>query len=135
MKILLDTHVIIWVLTDDPRLSAQAREMISSPDNVVYFSTVSLWEIAIKNQKAPLKCPYHEADILNYCMASDMESLSLLPSHVLALRNLHVREGHFLSNQDPFDRMLVAQARAESLLLLTHDLNLTHYQEECILLI
>ena len=53
MNILLDTHAVLWSLTSDPRLTPQAREMILSPDNVVCFSVVSLWEIAIKNQKSP----------------------------------------------------------------------------------
>ena len=135
MKLLLDTHVIIWALTDDPRLSAKARELISSPDHLVFFSAVSLWEISIKNTKAPLKCPYHEAEILEFCVAADMEPLSILPRHVLAVRNLRVFPDQFLSNQDPFDRLLIAQAKSDKLLLLTHDANLSHYQEPCIQMI
>ena len=135
MKILLDTHVIIWALTDDPRLSPKARELISSRDNLVFFSAVSLWEISIKNTKAPQKCPYHEAKILEYCVAADMEPLSILPRHVLAVRDLQIAPGHHLSNQDPFDRLLVAQAKSDKLLLLTHDANLSRYQESCILMI
>ena len=53
MRILLDTHVIIWALTEDPRLSGAARDLIASPDNIILFSVASLWEIAIKNQKNP----------------------------------------------------------------------------------
>ena len=66
MKLLLDTHMILWALTNDPQLSCKAREMISDPENVICCSTVSLWEIAIKNQKSPEKCPYHEKKILEY---------------------------------------------------------------------
>ena len=132
MKILLDTHVIIWSITNDPRLSASARSLILSPENMVFFSTVSLWEIAIKNQKSPEKCPYHEKDILDYCIASGYEPVYLLPRHVLGIRTLHVREGRVLSNQDPFDRILLAQARAENCLLLTHDSHFENYGEKCI---
>lgn len=132
MKILLDTHVIIWSITNDPRLSASARSLILSPENMVFFSTVSLWEIAIKNQKSPEKCPYHEKDILDYCIASGYEPMYLLPRHVLGIRTLHVREGRVLSNQDPFDRILLAQARAENCLLLTHDSHFENYGEKCI---
>ena len=57
MKLLLDTHIMIWALTDDPRLSQSARNLLSSPENIILFSMASLWEIAIKNQKAPEKCP------------------------------------------------------------------------------
>lgn len=135
MKILLDTHVIIWTLTDDPRLSAEARRLISSSENIVCISTVSLWEIAMKNMKAPQKCPYHEMEILEYCVQSGIESIFIEPKHVLALRTLQVAEGHYLSNQDPFDRMLVAQAKADDMILLTHDANLSHYHEDCIRMI
>lgn len=56
----------------------------------------------------------------------------LLPRHVLGIRTLHVREGRVLSNQDPFDRILLAQARAENCLLLTHDSHFENYGEKCI---
>ena len=132
MNILLDTHAVLWSLTSDPRLTPQAREMILSPDNVVCFSVVSLWEIAIKNQKSPEKCPYHEKEILDYCLASRYEPLNLLPRDVLALRNLQVRQGRVLSNLDPFDRLLIAQAKTENCVILTHDSNFSNYQENCI---
>ena len=134
MKILLDTHVIIWTLTNDPRLSPAVRKMILSPENIIAFSTVSLWEIALKNQKSPDKCPYREREILQYCLASGYECMNILPSHVLALRELQVKEGRTLSNLDPFDRLLIAQAKAENCVILSHDSNLENYQEKCILL-
>ena len=134
MKILLDTHIIIWALTNDPRLSASARPMILAPENMICFSTVSLWEIAIKNQKSPEKCPYHEKEIMDYCIASGYEPMYLQPEHVLGIRGLQVREGRALSNLDPFDRILIAQAKAENCLLLTHDSNFENYREKCVIL-
>ena len=132
MKLLPDTHMIIWALTNDPQLPYAAREMINSPDNIVFFSAVSLWEIAIKNQKSPEKCPYHEQDILRYCLQSGFEPMNILPSHILAVRELKMRPGRTLSNLDPFDRLLAAQARAEGCVLLTHDRNLENYEEHCV---
>lgn len=132
MKILLDTHMIIWALTNDPQLSYKAREMISDPENVVCCSTVSLWEIAIKNQKSPEKCPYHEKKILEYCMAAGYELIHIIPSHILTIRNLKIRDGRTLSNLDPFDRLLIAQAKAEKCILLSHDRNFENFQEKCI---
>ena len=67
MNILLDTHVIIWALTNDLRLTDEAKALIMDPDNTVVISTVSLWEIAVKNQKAPHLCLYHKEEILDYC--------------------------------------------------------------------
>ena len=133
MKILLDTHMVIWALTNDPQLSYKAREMISNPENVICYSTVSLWEIAIKNQKNPEKCPYHEKMILEYCTAAGYELIHIVPSHILAVRNLRIREGRTLSNLDPFDRLLIAQAKAEECVLLSHDRNFENYLEKCVL--
>lgn len=132
MKILLDTHMIIWALTNDAQLSCKAREMILDPENVVCCSTVSLWEIAIKNQNNPEKCPYHEKRILEYCMAAGYELIQIIPSHVLAIRSLRIRDGRTLINTDPFDRLLIAQAKAEECVLLSHDRNFENYQEKCI---
>lgn len=132
MKLLLDTHMIIWALTNDSRLPYAAREMIGSPDNIVFFSTASLWEIAVKNQKNPEKCPYNEKEIMQYCLESGFEPMTILPSHILAIRDLKVRPGRQLSNQDPFDRLLAAQAKAEGCRFITHDKNLENYDEKCI---
>ena len=132
MKLLLDTHMIIWALTNDSRLPYAAREMIGSPDNIVFFSTASLWEIAVKNQKNPEKCPYNEKEITQYCLESGFEPMTILPSHILAIRGLKVRPGRQLSNLDPFDRLLAAQAKAEGCRFITHDKNLENYDEKCI---
>ena len=132
MKILLDTHMVIWALTNDPQLSYKAREMISDPENVICCSTVSLWEIAIKNQRSPEKCPYHEKMILEYCTAAGYEMIQIIPSHILEVRNLRIRDGRMPSNLDPFDRLLIAQAKAEECVLLSHDRNFENYLEKCV---
>ena len=132
MKLLLDTHMILWALTNDLQLSCKAREMISDPENVICCSTVSLWEIAIKNQKSTEKCPYHEKKILEYCLAAGYEVIHILPSHILAIRNLRIRDGRTLSTLDPFDRLLIAQAKTEECVLLSHDRNFENYLEKCI---
>ncbi|MBR2834560.1 MAG: type II toxin-antitoxin system VapC family toxin [Coriobacteriales bacterium] len=132
MKLLLDTHIIIWALTNDKQLSLTARELISSPHHIVLFSSASIWEIAIKNQKSPNLCPYHEKDILVYCQKAGYEQLNITPEHALAIRNLQVKTGRRLNNYDPFDRILIAQAKTENCLLLTHDSNFENYNEPCI---
>ena len=134
MNVLLDTHVLIWALTGSPRLSGQETKMILSPENHVCFSVVSLWEIALKNQKSPEKCPYHEEQIQAFCEQAGYACLNILPSHILSVRHLRIREGRTLSNLDPFDRLLIAQAKTEGLLLLSHDRNFENYSEDCILL-
>ena len=132
MTILMDTHVIIWALTNDPQLSAHARTILSDPDTIVVVSAVSLWEIAVKNQKAPHLCPYHEKEILDYCLKSGYLVTDMKAKHVLALRTLQVKPERVLGNHDPFDRLLLAQAKAEDWILLTHDRNFDYYDEKSI---
>ena len=132
MKILLDTHVIIWALTDDPRLLKRAKDLISNPDNMIYISVASLWEIALKNKKAPEKCPYHEKTILEYCNQAGFIPLNIQPSHVLGVRDLQIKKDRTPGNQDPFDRILIAQAKTEQCILVSHDSVFLNYDENCI---
>ena len=132
MNILLDTHAIIWALTNDPQLSDEAKAMIMDPENAVIISTVSLWEIALKNQKAPHLCPYHEKEILDYCVRAGYLVMDIKAKHVLEIRSLRIKPGAILTNHDLFDRMLIAQAKAEKYILLSHDRNFEYYGENCI---
>lgn len=133
MKILLDTHVIIWAITDDPRLPEKIKGLISDPENIIFFSTASLWEIAVKNLKTPDKCPYHEKEIMEYCNQAGYVPLNIQPSHVLGVRNLQIMEGRYIGNYDPFDRILISQAKEEQCIILSHDSAFLNYNEKCIL--
>ena len=135
MKLLLDTHIMIWALTDDPRLSQSARNLLSSPENIILFSMASLWEIAIKNQKAPEKCPYHENEILQYCIQAGYLPLEIKSAHVLGLRELKTKPDRYLSNYDPFDRMIISQAKSENCTVLSHDTSFQNYDESCIMMV
>ncbi len=132
MNLLLDTHVIIWALTDDSRLSDEAREMIDDKSNMVFFSAASIWEIAVKSFKAPERCPYDEKTIQALCEESGFQLLDITTAHIHSIRYLKVKRGRMLQNQDPFDRMLIAQAKTEKLKLLSHDENFGNYDEKCI---
>ena len=134
MELLLDTHIIIWALTDDEHLSQKEKNMISDQDNIIYFSTVSLWEIAVKNYKAPEKCPYNESVIEQLCRTSGYHCIDIKTTHIKALRGLRIKEGRTLSNQDPFDRMLIAQAKTQGIYILSHDSNFQNYDEPCIIM-
>ncbi|MDO4940058.1 MAG: type II toxin-antitoxin system VapC family toxin [Lachnospiraceae bacterium] len=130
MKILLDTHVIIWVLTDDTALSENARASITDPNNTIYYSIASIWEIAIKNAKSPDRCPYNEKEIADLCDKSGFLPLDITIDHIQGLRNLKVKSGKELSNHDPFDRILLSQAKSENMKLFSHDSNFGNYDEK-----
>jgi len=118
LRILLDTRVLLWWLEGSPSLSAQARELIRDPDNTVFVSAVSLWEIWLKQSLGKLRLP---VDFTGRLAAESFESLPLLASHPRQVSLLPWR------HRDPFDRMLVAQAQVEKLVLLTADEALTAY--------
>lgn len=122
MKILLDTHVFLWWVVDDPRLSAELRMALESPDNTVFLSSASVWEIAIKQSLDRVRLPQDPADWLRtYVTQYGLLALAIEHSHALAVRNLPAR------HRDPFDRMLVAQAICESMTLATADRAIRQY--------
>lgn len=131
MKILMDTHIIIWVLNDNPMLPIKYRDMLLDSENHVYFSTASIWEIAIKHSKNPEKVPYSGRKLYELCYASGYEELKINSSHAIAVESLKVKENETVSG-DPFDRIIIAQAKTERMSLYTHDSVMIHYDEPCI---
>jgi len=118
MRLLLDTHVAIRELVNDPRLSDVARRRIRDPDATVFVSVVSLWEIAIKYAKRrgrPNDMPVSANQALELFLRAGYEVLNVTAQHVLTVGDLPALHA------DPFDRMLVAQSRSEPLRLLTSD--------------
>lgn len=111
MTVLLDTHVALWLLEDNPRLGPEARGRISEA-SAVYLSAASAWEIAIKSSLGKLALPDDFADVLG---ASGVHDLPVTRRHALAT------DLAALSHRDPFDAVLVTQARLERLALLTAD--------------
>ncbi|MBM3775369.1 MAG: type II toxin-antitoxin system VapC family toxin [Acidobacteria bacterium] len=112
MRLLLDTHLLLWWLAGSPSLSGKARALISDSENTVFASAVSLWEIWLKESLGRLRLP---ADFEERLAEESFESLPLTAAQTRQLALLPWR------HRDPFDRMLVAQARVESLTLLTAD--------------
>ena len=127
MNYLLDTHIILWMFDNDPRLSLKARDIILNPSNELYYSIASLWEIAIKKRAKKEKFNYSAASFL-----ADCESIGL---HRLSIRDLNVLEYEKLPelHTDPFDNMLVAQARSEGMQLMTHDHKLEQFGSDVIM--
>ena len=118
MRLLLDTHVFIWWTGAEPGLGAAARDLIADPDNAVFVSAATAWEVAIKRAKGTLDAP---ADVRPAIAASGFVELPIELGHAVAAGALPVH------HRDPFDRMLVAQARLEALALVTADRVLARY--------
>jgi PIN domain nuclease of toxin-antitoxin system len=115
MDLLLDTHVLLWWDSEDPRLSPEARAAISDVDNRVFVSAASPWEVAIKARKGKLRFTGSAAALI--------EANGFLP---LAISPAHAEAAGLLAwfHADPFDRVLVVQARQERLVLVHADANI-----------
>lgn len=122
MKLLLDTHVFLWWLTDDHQLSPRAKRALRDGKNDVFFSAASAWEIAIKTKLGRVTLP---EDAERYIT----DQLELNAFQVLPIRLQHALRVASLPDvhRDPFDRLLVAQALIEDLVILSKDRRLSGY--------
>jgi PIN domain nuclease of toxin-antitoxin system len=121
VRLLLDTHVLLWWLANDPCLGKEARAGISDPSSSVFVSAATVWEVSIKQTLGKLEAP---SDLLRQIELNRFEPLSITVSHAYmagALPRHH---------DDPFDRMLVAQAMKDGLVLLTRDPRMSRYGVE-----
>lgn len=122
MRLLLDTHTLIWWLTEDSSLATSARRLIASRNHDVFVSAVSAWEIATKVRLGRLDTAADLArDFSAYLAQERFESLSIRIEHGIRAGSLPG------SHKDPFDRMLVAQAQMESLAIVSDDAELDSY--------
>lgn len=121
MRLLLDTSAFLWWLGDDPALGGSARAAIAQADNEVFVSAASAWEIAVKRATGTLEAPFDVAEAL---AGNHFEELPIDVRHATAAGALPPH------HEDPFDRMLVAQARLEHLTLVAHDAAFERYDVE-----
>lgn len=134
MRILLDTHILLWAISNDERLSDKARRFILHPDNEICYSVLSLWEVELKRIAHPKEMPVSAASLARYCRAAGYRQVSLLERHIELLESLGREEGA-PEHKDPFDRMLICQASGENMILLTHDHRIAEYTEPCIMMV
>jgi PIN domain nuclease of toxin-antitoxin system len=116
---LLDTHVLLWWMEDAPRLQSRVRDLIGDPDHDIVVSAASIWEAAIKRAIGKLR--FDTPALLQALRQDRVRVLPMTAEHALAAGDLPRH------HDDPFDRMLVAQAAAEGLSIITHDRRLQQY--------
>jgi len=126
MNLLLDTHVALWAITDSPRLSPTARELIASPKNTVWVSAAAVWEIAIKHSLGRGDMPVSSAKALAYFQEAGYRILAVDAEHAVAAEALAPH------HQDPFDRIMVGQALVEPMRLMSHDPVVASYSDTVI---
>ncbi|MDD5306248.1 MAG: type II toxin-antitoxin system VapC family toxin [Deltaproteobacteria bacterium] len=118
MNLLLDTHVLLWWLEDNPTLSPKARDAVAEGRNMVFVSAASIWEIRIKQALRKLRLPRNFREVL------DSQPFRALPVTWEHAHAVHELPDH---HRDPFDRMLVAQAKVERLAIVTRDERIKKY--------
>lgn len=133
MKILIDTHIAIWAVLNDLKLPEKAKDMILDGRNEIFYSTASVWEITIKHMLHPDKLRINGSLLEKGCEENGYLVLPVFNRHVSALETLK-RPENAPSHKDPFDRIMVAQAKAENLMFLTHDSLISYYDEPFIIL-
>jgi PIN domain nuclease of toxin-antitoxin system len=115
LKLLLDTHLLLWAASDAARLSDEARALIEAPDSDLFFSVASIWEIAIKRGLGREDFQVEPRVLRRGLLDNGYTELAIVSEHAVAidtLPNIH---------KDPFDRLLIAQAMVEGIILLTSD--------------
>lgn len=123
MNLLLDTHVLLWAASEPQRLSAKARTLLLDPANQLVFSAASLWEISIKSSLDRTDFKVDTRRLWRMMLVNGYRELPITSEHTVAVNELPAL------HKDPFDRILVAQARVEGLLLLTADKIVAKYGE------
>jgi PIN domain nuclease of toxin-antitoxin system len=116
MQLLLDTHVLLWWVADDPKLSTLAKTLISNPDNDCYISAATAWELAIKTGQGKLNLQTTVSSyVTRHLQANAFTWLDIKLAHIDCVENLPHH------HKDPFDRLLIAQAKAERLQIISAD--------------
>lgn len=128
-EILLDTHIILWAILKDKRLTNKISDYLLNPDNSIYYSIASMWEVQIKHSLG--KLPISGKEFMHFCEMSGYHKLPVDDIHVMELESLK-RDESAPPHNDPFDRIMLSQAIAEGFTFLTHDPFFRGYNERCV---
>ncbi len=115
MRVLLDTHMLLWTLADSPRLSRKARDVLENSDNDCWVSSASVWEITIKTALGKYTLDLSLEQLETAIADAGFQTLNITVPHAVAVANIST------PHTDPFDRLLLAQCQVETLRLLTAD--------------
>ncbi len=124
MKVLLDTNALIWWMEDDAHLGPQARNILANPANLIVASLVSIWEITMKWRSG--KYPLSGAAYAQFVEDEGVDMIGILPGHVAAIEALDYH------HKDPFDHLIIAQAKVEGAVIMTSDEAMRAYGVRCI---
>ena len=131
MKYLADTHILIRAIKDDPKLSEKAREILLNPDSLIFYSFANIWEIAIKHMHHKPDMNFSAQQFEGMCRLAGYLPLETSFRHAYSVETLKYADNAPREHRDPFDRLLLTQAKQENMLFLTHDELIPYYNEPC----
>lgn len=121
MRLLLDSHILVWLAAMSAKLPAQARPFVEDTDNTLFFSAASIWELFVKHALGREDIPVHPRVLHRALLDNGFQEIPVTSDHAFALEALPP------IHKDPFDRILIAQATSEGMLLLTSDETIARY--------
>ena len=135
MKYLLDTHVLLWALkgvnSNGEQFPEKIREIFLNEQNDIFYSSVNIFEVEIKRIVRPQDNLPSGEELINFCSEAGFFPLSLRSEHTLLMKTLQ-KGTAVKDHKDPYDWLLISQAKSESMHLITHDSKIQQYQENCI---
>ena len=132
MEFLFDTHLLLWIIEGSDKLPNKVKDILENPKNEIYYSIASMWEVAIKHGKKKLDVSGRE--FMHYCEEAGFRKLPIDDRHIIELETLRCLKDAPYHN-DPFDRLLLAQAKADCMLFITHDKMFLGYDEPYLTLV
>ena len=132
MKLLLDTHILLWTLTNSPDLPQLARKLIGDTSNTIFFSSLSAWEVELKHEKHPRQMTIGGKELADYAMGSGFCHVGFGLNEINLLRALK-RKDKTPEHHDPFDRVLICQASANGMFLITKNVRISEYTDPSII--
>ena len=135
MNYLLDTHILLWALLeedkDGQKLPEAVREILLNPNNNIFYSLINIFETELKRIVRPQENLPAGEELISFCKEAGFELLGLNNKHILAMKTLQ-KEESVANHKDPYDWLLVSQAKVEGMKFITADSKLKHYTEDCI---
>lgn len=125
MRYLLDTHIVMWALANHPKLKNDVRDILLNPKNEIYYSVVSPWEVEIKHLKDKERFTLTGKQLSFLCEQAGFINININTKRIEEIQN--VKTINNVEHNDPFDKMLLAQARSENMILITHDKKFKNY--------
>lgn len=136
MKVLLDTHVLLWALkgvnSDGEELPAEVKDILINNQNDIFYSSINIFEIEIKRIVRPQDNLPSGEELVRFCNEAGYIPLSLRSEHTFIMKTLR-KSDEVKDHKDPYDWLLISQAKSEEMKFLTHDSKLKKYLEDCII--